>query len=155
LAPIALVLGTLGLAACDSQPQPAASHDPDAPEGITISDARLVLPPVKGNPGAIYFTVHNDSSSPATIRAAHADGAQSAMIHQSMKMDGVASMRDVPEIAVPAHGELAFEPGGLHVMVFGLDDTLQKGASTDVTLTFASGDKVTFPAQVLAAGDAH
>jgi len=154
-APLALVLGTLALAGCDSQPKQAAARpNPKAPEGISITDARLVLPAVKGNPGAVYFTVHNDSSTAETISAASVKGAKSAMIHQSTMANGVASMDMVPQVTVPAMGTLAFKPGGLHVMAMDLDDGLVKGGTTEVSLTFGN-DRADFPAEILAAGDAR
>lgn len=155
----ALALGTIGLAACGSGQQPAgkpaAAAKPNAPEGIAITDGRLVLPAVKGNPGAVYFTVHNDSDSPATIKAAQVEGADSAMMHQTTIVGGHADMAEMMQADVPAKGELVFQPGGRHVMAMHLADTLAPGGTTDVTLNFANGDKATFPAEILAAGNAH
>jgi copper(I)-binding protein len=156
LAPFALVLGTLALAGCGSQKaQPAAKAQPDAQEGISITDGRLVLPAVKGNPGAVYFTVHNDSASQVAIRHAAVKGAKSAMIHTVTIFDSKADMEEMSQVAVPAHGELVFEPGKLHIMAMDLDDTLQKGGTTQVTLEFAGGDQAEFPVEILAAGDAR
>jgi copper(I)-binding protein len=154
-APVALVLGSLVQAGCESKQAPAPSEIANAPEGISISDARLVLPAVKGNPGAVYFTVHNDSASAQTIGGAEVKGARSAMIHQSTMANGMSEMHAMGPIAVPANGTLAFEPGGLHVMAMDLDGTLANGGTTDVTLAFESGDKAVFPAEILAAGDAR
>jgi len=154
-APLALALGTLALAACDGQKAPAAGEAAKAPEGISVSGGRLVLPAVKGNPGAVYFTLHNDSASAATIQGAEVKGAQSAMIHQTTTANGMSGMQMMPTLAVPAKGELAFQPGGLHVMAMDLADTLAKGGTTDVTLTFDNGDKAVFPVEILAAGDAR
>ena len=64
-------------------------------------------------------------------------------------------MHEMPGALVPAKGTLAFAPGGLHIMAVSLDDTLAKGGTTDVTLSFDSGDKAVFPAEILAAGDAR
>ena len=47
---------------------------------------------------------------------------------------------------------LAFEPGKLHVMVFDLDAKLQAGGETEMTLTFADGDKLSAPLRIEAAG---
>jgi copper(I)-binding protein len=154
LAPFALVLGALALAGCGSQKaQPAAKARADAADGISITDGRLVLPAVKGNPGAVYFTVHNDSANRATISHASVKGAKSAMIHTVTILDHKADMEEMSQVAVPAHGELVFEPGKLHVMAMDLDDTLRKGGTTDVTLEFADGDQAEFPVEILAAGD--
>ena len=77
------------------------------------------------------------------------------MIHQMSTWSRKADMQEMSQIGVPANGELAFKPGGLHVMAMDLDDTLAAGGTAEVTLTFAGGDKASFPAQILAAGDAR
>jgi copper(I)-binding protein len=155
LAPLALALGTLLLGGCESADEPAAGELADAPGGISISDGRLVLPAVKGNPGAVYFTVHNDSASDASIGGVEVKGAGSAMIHRTTTANGMSEMEMLSQVAVPAKGALAFEPGGLHVMAMDLDAALAKGGTTDVTLSFADGDKAVFPVEILAAGDAR
>ena len=154
-APLALALGTLALAACDGQKAPAAGEAAKAPEGISVSGGRLVLPAVKGNPGAVYFTLHNDSTGDEIIAGAAVKGARSAMIHQSTMANGMSEMHEMPHAVVPAKGVLAFAPGGLHVMAMDLDATLAKGGTTAVTLSFDNGDKAVFPAEILAAGDAR
>jgi copper(I)-binding protein len=159
LAPLALSLATLALAGCESRQAPAAEGapdaSPDASQGVSVSDARLVLPAVKGNPGAIYFTVHNDSAADRTIRGVTVKGAGSAMIHQTTKTNGMSEMHEMPQAKVPARGELAFAPGGFHGMALELDDALAKGGATDVTLRFDDGETAVFPAEILAAGDAR
>ena len=150
---IALALGTLGLAACGEDPQPPAEATSDAPEGISVTDARLVLPAVSGNPGAVYFTVQNDSDSQKMIRTAAVEGASSAVIHQMGTWNNQPSMDEVMQIGVPAAGTLEFSPGGLHVMAMELDETLAAGGTTEVTLNFVGGKEISFPAEVLAAGD--
>ena len=150
---VALTLGTLGLAACGEDPQPVADAASDAPEGISVTDGRLVLPAVGGNPGAVYFTVHNDSGSSQMIRTAEVEGASSAVIHQMGTWNNQPSMDEVMQIGVPANGTLEFKPGDLHVMAMELDETLAAGGTAQVTLHFIRGDEVTFPAEILAAGD--
>ena len=153
LASAALALATLGLAACSDEPTPEADDRDTAEEGISITDGRLILPAVKGNPGAVYFTVHNDGERDRFIRAAAVEGAQSAMLHQMGTWNKQASMDEVTQIAVPAGGELVFEPGGLHVMANNLAETLAAGGQTEVTITFIGGRTATFPVEVRAAGD--
>lgn len=150
---IALTLGTLGLAACGEDPQPVAEETSNAPEGISVTDGRLVLPAVSGNPGAVYFTVHNDTDSQQMIRTASVEGASSAVIHQMGTWNNQPSMDEVMQIGVPANGTLEFKPGDLHVMAMELDETLAAGGTTEVTLHFIRGDEITFPAEILAAGD--
>lgn len=159
----ALAMAGLGVAACQqeaAQPSGQAGTQgseaaPEAPAGIALANGRLVLPAVKGNPGAVYFDIANKSENDLVIVGVHVDGAGSAMMHQTMKADGMSSMKDLSEMAVPKGGSAGFKPGGNHVMAMELSDTLTPGTSTEVTLTFASGDKASFTAEVVAAGDAR
>ena len=148
----ALGLATFGLASCGEQPE-QADDAPGTPEGISVTNARLMLPAVKGNPGAVYFNISNDSTSNRMIRAVSVTGAGSAVLHQMGTWNLQPSMDEILQIDVPANGELKFEPGGLHVMANDLADTVAAGGTADVTLTFVGGDKITFPAEVRAAGD--
>jgi len=132
----------------------AASAGPDAPAGISVTDARLVLPAVRGNPAALYFAIANNGAADAALASAHVAGAGMAMLHTT-SMEGMnASMEHVAEVPVPAGETVEFAPGGMHVMVYEPGETLAAGGTTEVTLTLASGDKISFPAALRAAGDA-
>ncbi|KPL67620.1 hypothetical protein SZ64_05535 [Erythrobacter sp. SG61-1L] len=163
IAAAALSLASLGLAGCQQEAaeptaasgQEGAEAAPEAPAGIEISNGSLMLPAVKGNPGAVYFDLSNKGESDISIVGVYVDGADSAMMHQTMKTDGMNSMKDMSEVPVPKGGSVKFEPGGNHIMAMDLSDTLTPGTSTDVTLTFANGDKASFTAAVRAAGDAR
>lgn len=153
-------LAALALAACGGgQEAPQAEDvtaaswsDPDAPEGISVGDGRLTLPAVGGNPGAVYFIIRNQSDAEQTIASASVTGAGMAMLHETVTQSGQARMRGAGEVPVPAGGTVAFTPGGLHVMAMDIGGMLEEGAETEVTLTFTSGDKVSFPVTILGPG---
>jgi len=152
----AAILAAMALlpAACSGGDEAAQqAGDPEAPEGITVSDARLMLPPVSGNPAAVYFTIANSSGRDAMIRTANVQGAGIAALHQTATWNLQTDMQEVFQQPVPAGGSVAFEPGGLHVMANDLADTVAPGSTVQVTLTFVGGDKISFPAEVRAAGD--
>jgi copper(I)-binding protein len=56
--------------------------------------------------------------------------------------DGVMRMRAVEAVEVPAHGQVALEPGGLHVMLIGLKAPLEEGGSFPLKLVFANAGEV-------------
>jgi len=143
-----MAIAALGPAACGEAPE-ATATGPAAPEGISVTNARLMLPAVAGNPGAVYFDVANSGSEGRMIRAASVAGAGSAMMHTT----NAGAMQETLQEMVPPGGTLKFEPGGPHVMAMNLADTVTPGSKADVTLTFVGGDKITFPAEVRAAGD--
>lgn len=147
-----LALATIALAACGEDPAPVEGA-PEAPEGISVSNARLMLPAVSGNPGAVYFDIENASEKDVMIRAAAVEGAGSTVLHQMGTWNLQPSMDEIFTVPLKAGETVNFEPGGLHVMANDLADTITAGGETEVTVTFVGGDKISFPAEVRAAGD--
>ena len=152
LASAALTLTTLTLAGCSSPAEETTA--PAANEvALEVSNARLMLPAVSGNPGAIYFDVENTGDRNYAIRRADVKGAGNAELHGSLEVDGQMMMDSVGQVLVESGGTQNFQPGGFHVMVFDLDPSVQAGTTTDMTLTVVGGKKKTFPVEVRAAGD--
>lgn len=148
----AALVPLLVLAACQ-QPAPTEKRDaaearPEAKPGMALSKGRLVLPAVKGNPGAAYFVLDNSGSGSVSIAAVTIEGAGKTEIHQSM----ADSMMPVDRIDVDPGSGVDFQPGELHVMAFDLDPSLQAGGSTEITITFADGDKLSAPLKIEPAG---
>jgi copper(I)-binding protein len=62
-------------------------------------------------------------------------------IHE-MKMDGgVMKMRAIPGLDLPAGTAVELKPGGYHVMLMNLKQTLNAGESVPITLVFEDADK--------------
>lgn len=146
----ALALSVLGLSACEKQPEQAVA--PEGMPGVTVENARLVLPAVKGNPGVVYFDVTYGGADYATIRKVEIAGAKEAMMHDTTTQNGVTQMYPAPFINLTKGETIKFEPGGKHVMAMGLDPALAVGGDVEVTLTFAGGDKLTTSAKIQAPG---
>ena len=146
----ALALGTLSLTACGGEP--AADEAPEGVPGLQASNARLILPAVEGNPAALYFELSNGGDSGVAVRSAFVEGAGSAQIHDVMEYDGAMQMNETGPQVVPAGGTLSFAPEGLHVMAFDVAG-LEPGDTTEVTLTAAGGDKLSFEAEVRGPAD--
>jgi copper(I)-binding protein len=126
----------------------ASSAAPDAKPGIALAGGRLVLPAVTGNPGAAYFQIDNSAGATVAIAAISINGAEKTEVHQTNgdKMITVDSVEIAPSTS------MKFEPGHLHLMVFNLGPTLKAGGTTEMTVTFADGDKVSAPLKIEAAG---
>lgn len=58
------------------------------------------------------------------------------------------TMRRVEAIDIPAGGEAALEPGGDHLMLFGLEPGLKTGGSFPLTLLFETAGAVTVEVRV-------
>lgn len=153
---VALTIAGIGLAGCNKQPgEPAATPsavEPDAPNGLAVTNGQLVLPAVSGNPAAVYFDIANRGPADVAITGVSVEGAKSATLHMTMRSAGVSSMMEMSSVSVPKGQTVKFAPGGNHVMAMNLDGSLKAGGTTEVTLTFASGDKATFRATIEPAG---
>ena len=144
----------LGLSACGSQaPQPEASEAaaaaPDAPPGITLSDARIQLPLVSGRPGAAYFSISQANGAPRKVVGVAVEMAGRAEMHETR--DG--TMAPVKEVEVGPGKTIKFAPGGYHVMLFDLDPKLRFTKDAELTVTFDGGDKASARAAVTTMAD--
>jgi len=143
---LALALAALGPAACGDASDPGADAEAAALADVKVTNAKLMLPAVAGNPGAVYFDVANSSDRNMVIRAVSVAGAGSAMLH-------TADMQEMTQVMVPPGETVKFEDGKQHVMAMNLADTVKPGSTAEVTVTFVGGDEVKAQAQVHAAGD--
>ncbi len=147
----ALIAGSLALAACTSEPEPV--EEPDGVPGLSVSNARMMLAPVSGNPAAVYFDVDYQADRGLSISRAHVEGAQSATLHAYGEWEGKMQMAEAMPIAMTKGDTIKFEPGGLHVMAFDVAPDIEPGDTVEVTITVSGGDKHSFDAEVRAAGD--
>ena len=133
-----LVPAIVALSACQ---QPAA---------VTVGNAWIRLAAVPANPSAGYFTLKGGAKD-ATLTGVSSPAATRSEMHESMKSGAMMSMAPVTSVALPAGSQVAFAPGGTHVMLYGLK--AQAGGSVPLTFTFADGKTLTAEAKVIGAGD--
>ena len=143
----------LGLSACGEAPKaPAPSETagvaPEAPPGVTLSDARVQLPAVSGRPGVAYFTISQASGPPRAIAAVSVEMAGRTELHETAKVGEAMTMRPVTSVPLESGTSVEFAPGGKHVMLFDLDPKMRFADSVELTVSFDSGDKASAPAKV-------
>lgn len=153
LASVAGVALAFGVAACSNEAEVPVDAAADAPAGLTVSDARMNIPAVAGNPGAVYFTLTNGGSEALMLRSASVVGAESTTLHATSEYAGQMTMAELVQLPIDPGESLTFEPGGNHVMVMGLPEGLEPGGEMELTLTFLRGAELTFPVRLLAPGD--
>lgn len=148
---LAAMVLSLTLAAC-SQSDEAAKGTDENPTGLVVTNARMMLPPVSGNPAAVYFDLKNEGTRAVAVRRADVEGAKSSSMHDMMEYDRKMTMADMGPTTIRKGETLKFEPGGKHVMAHDLSPELKAGGKTEMTLTVAGGDKVSVEVPILAAG---
>ncbi len=142
------LIAALALVSCKQQPDAADIANPDAKPGLAVHDARLVLPAVRGNPAAAYFELENSGERAADLAAVYVTGSGSAEIHETAGN----GMGRLDKVTIAPGETVAFKPGGKHVMVIDTLDSVVAGSTTELTLAFSDGDKLSAPLRVEAAG---
>lgn len=106
------------------------------------------LPPV-AKTGAVYVTIANTGTKDERLVAIESSIAARAELHNHSMDDGVMKMRKVEGgVAIAAGDEVVFEPGGLHIMLMGLEEPITSGVVFQVTLTFERAGNVEVPVSV-------
>ena len=148
---LAALASALVLAACQQQAAaPAAA--PEGMPGVAVTNARVILPAVKGNPAAIYFDVVSDGTDTAVIKGADLIGAKKTELHETVKAVGKTYMDGLTPVVLKKGETLHFAPGGKHIMAFDVDPSLKPGGKAELTLLFLGGDKLTVAAELKAPG---
>ena len=104
--------------------------------GMIISDAYIRGLPPGQTVTAVFMTFNNALAQDCQLVGAASPIASSAEIHAHSHHNGAMSMRPVDAVKIPAGESLSFEPGGYHLMMFGLKDDLKEGDEHAITLFF-------------------
>lgn len=106
----------------------------------------------EGPPGvdvlAGYFDIENNSDRPRRLVGLNCLDAGHVMIHQTEIKNGIAGMRAVEALEIPAHGQILLEPGGVHLMIMDLRRALRDGDEVPFELIFADGGRISATARV-------
>jgi copper(I)-binding protein len=96
---------------------------------------------------AVYLRIDNTGGKSDRLLTIRSDVAASAEVHRTTVVEGVARMRPVSTLHVGANETVAFEPGGLHIMLFGLKQPLIAGQTFELKMQFEKAG--TLPVKVL------
>ncbi|BDI61130.1 hypothetical protein MACH05_16900 [Qipengyuania nanhaisediminis] len=143
----------LTLSACGGEAEVAEAPPEGVIEGVTIENARMVLPPVPGNPAAVYFDFSYEGDRAFSLGRVSVEGAESATMHQYGEYNFEMQMMDALPIPVSNGTTIEFKPGDYHVMAMDVSPEIEPGDTAEVTLTVSGGRQHKFDAEVRAAGD--
>ncbi len=93
-------------------------------------------------PAAGYLELVNTGADSVRLTGAQSPGFGTIELHESSEQSGVARMRRVERLAIPAGGTLVLEPRGYHLMLSGPSGDLQPGERVPVTLEFSDGTRL-------------
>ena len=106
---------------------------------LEISEARARAVPPTANISAAFMDVHNNASTPVAIVNAESSVAQSVELHSNSLTNGKMQMRRIEQIDLPAKETTQLQPGGLHIMLIGLNQPLVEGSTIDLSIQLSDG----------------
>ena len=123
------------LALCACQP-----HQSLTEQTLQVRNAQIreLLPGRDTTAG--YFTLSNNSSHRVTLTGAHSNQARAIEMHETVVRGDSVSMVRVKQHALTASESVDFEPGGKHLMIFGVAEITEP---FEITLQFDSGEQLT------------
>ena len=131
----------------------AACGADNTAKGTAAAEVKVENPYVRAVPpgqpnSAAFMTLVNSSAKAHSIKSATSPVAETVELHTHTNNNGVMEMRQVPQMDIPANGKTELKPGGLHIMLLGLKQTLKAGEKASVTLQFEDGSKTTVNALI-------
>jgi len=132
---LALAVATVGEAAT-----PAAARATPSTLEIREPWARIAAPGVPVAAG--YALILNRGATGDELLAASSPLAARIEIHETSMTDGVMRMREVEAVSLPAGGRVVLAPGGLHLMIMGVEQSLKAGDSLPITLRFRRAGEI-------------
>lgn len=105
--------------------------------------------------GAVYMTLSNQAAGPDKLLQITTESAASAEVYENAEKDGVATMRPVEALEIPAGGSVDLKPGGYHIMLMGLKAPLKKGGMIMLQLKFEHAGLVDVMAHVGDVAEEH
>ena len=98
-------------------------------------------------PGAAYVTI--ESTSDDTLIGASTAVAERIMIHAIEKDGDGSRMKHIETLQLPVRERVTLAPGGMHLMLMGLQDKLSEGTTFPMSLSFETAGEITVEVSVL------
>lgn len=120
---------------------------------ILFADKAVVnLSPVEGNPSAGYMDLHGGRVDVELVGVTSDDVLRMEM-HETTEKDGMMSMAQLKSIPVPAGKTVKMEPGGKHLMIWGVGDYSKQRGLLKMILIYSNDDRIEIDAVIKKAGD--
>ena len=142
-----LIVGTflLLLAGCNAAP---GQHQ------VAVEEAWVQLPVVPVRPGAAYFKLRS-SGGHGRLVGLPPPRVERIELHETTMESGIARMAPLRNGAFDEDGEIEFEPGGKHAMLFGIDPEATVGSRIPLTFDIEPAGEVTADVEIRAFGEGH
>ena len=121
---------------------------------LELTNIWLKTPPAGAKVLSGYLTIKNIGETSDRLVSVGSDIAMRNEVHE-MKMDGdVMSMRPLDDgVEIGAGSIVTLKPGGIHLMIMGVDKTIETGDKIKITLMFENAGQIDVEFPVLEQAD--
>ena len=113
-----------------------------ASDTLIISDAWVRATPPGKMMTAGYASLENVSKDVITITGVSAEAAGHTSLHETRIERDRSTMRPVARLSIEAGERVSLKPGGLHIMLMKLSESLTDGQSIDICLELENNDSL-------------
>lgn len=121
---------------------------------VTVLEAWARATPPGARTAAAYLTITNPGREADRLIGASTEASERVELHAHEMAGGIARMRMVESLDIPAGGQLALQPDGAHLMLVGLRRALEPGGQLVLNLRFARAGDIPVTAPIVAPGSA-
>ena len=121
---------------------PLVSSASGASNDLIISDAWVRATPPGKMMTAGYASLENLSNEVITITGVSAVAAGHTSLHETRIIRDRSTMRPVANLSIEAGERVSLKPGGLHIMLMKLSESLTDGQSIDICLELENNDSL-------------
>ena len=118
-----------------------------AEESVRISDAWARASVLASRPVASYLTI--ESAVEDRLLGVATPVAGHVMIHAVEKDGDISRMKHIETLELPSGERFTLAPGGMHLMLMGLQDKLSEGTTFPMTLSFENAGEIKIEVSVL------
>lgn len=113
---------------------------------------RAYATPTGAKTAAAYLTIVNHGTSADRLVGASTPLADRLQFHQETNDNGIMRMRELPSVTVDPGSSVTLKPGGMHIMMIGLNQQLKERQSFPLVLEFEKAGKITLQVPIAKAG---
>lgn len=90
-------------------------------QSVQVRAARVVMPPPGASMAAGYFELDNPGATALVLESLESTAFDSVEMHETVDDNGVSRMRPLANATIAPGATLRFEPGGMHLMLTGME----------------------------------
>lgn len=124
-------------------------------ERVLVEQAWVRQPPPNVPAAGAFMTLRNPGQQEIQLVGASNGASVRTELHTHLHEDGMMKMRKVAFIPVKPGGETQLNPGGYHIMLLELTQTLKDGDKIPFTLEFQDGSRKTLALPVKRPGGGY